>query len=364
MTQTITAAVLDTPTADFRLERVELEDPRSDEVLIRIEASGICYTDEESRHLVPTPSVLGHEGVGVIERVGAHVTDLVPGQRVVISYPSCGQCPNCHRGRPFHCERGIELSFAGHRLDGTQPLSRAGIPLASAFFQQSSFATHAVTLARDVVAVDGTVPVEILAALPCGVLTGAGAVLNVLSVKAGDTVAVFGVGAVGLAAVMAARLAGAETIIAIDWHARRLDLARELGATHALEASADPGAALRAIVPNGCSAALDTSGQPAAIRAMLRTLAFGSAAAIVTAPRLRAEDSPLLEELFNRGGTLRSIYLGESVPRILIPRLLSWFAAGRFPVDRLISMYPFADINRAFADVRGGRTIKPILMMP
>ncbi|HZV56531.1 MAG TPA: alcohol dehydrogenase catalytic domain-containing protein, partial [Sphingobium sp.] len=221
----ITAAVSRPGLPEPRLERLELEAPRAGEMLVRIVAVGICHTDlheHPGRHS-PQPIVLGHEGAGVVESLGAGVRGFEVGDHVVLSGSSCGQCPSCLAGRPTYCDLAMPLSFGGKRLDGSIALSCEGEGIHSHFFGQSSFATHSIVPERTAVKVDKALPLEMLAPLGCGVITGAGAVIEALKVGYGDSIAIFGTGGVGLSAVMAARLTGARRIIAVDINQARLD---------------------------------------------------------------------------------------------------------------------------------------------
>ena len=231
----IRAAVLPAPHSSFAIEELELDEPRSNEVLVRIVATGICHTDlsvVEQDLPAPTPIVLGHEGAGVVERVGSDVRHVAPGDHVVLTFPSCGTCAKCVAGRAYFCEQILALALAGVRTDGSPTVRASDHPVCGCFFGQSSFATHALAYARNTVKVPREAPLEMLAPLGCGIQTGAGTVLNVLKPGGSDTIAVFGCGAVGLAAVMAAHLSGCRTIIAVDRVDSRLELARDLGATH------------------------------------------------------------------------------------------------------------------------------------
>jgi len=362
VSQKITAAILERPDAEFSLEPVELDAPRDDEVLVRIEACGICHTDSKARHRLALPAVLGHEGAGTVEAIGHNVDRVSVGDRVIISYPSCGACPNCERRQFWRCDRIMALKFAGCRADGSRTISRNGQPLSSAFFQQSSFATRALAPQRSLVPVPGDYPAELLAALPCGVQTGAGAVLNTLDLGAGDSLVVFGAGTVGLAAVMAARIRDAATIIAVDITDSRLQLAQELGATHCLHGGDDDVATqIRDILPRGMEFSLDTTGKPAMQNLAVDCLAMGGQCGLVAVGR---EPFPFhLFSVFSRAATVHGVIQGSAVPEEFIPGLLDYYEKGRFPFDRLITVYPFRDINRAFADAAAGTTVKPVLKM-
>ena len=232
----IRAAVLREQGRPLRIETLELEGPRDDEVLVRIVATGICHTDIDvcdDWDGSATPVVLGHEGAGVVEDVGKGVKSVERGDHVVLSYQSCGYCQHCREGRPSHCVHFYRLNFGFQRMDGSNALHRSGVR--GHFFGQSSFATHALATERNLVRVPKDLPLEVLAPLGCGMQTGAGTVMNSLQVPKGASIAVFGTGAVGLAAVMAARLAGADPIIGVDIRPARLALALELGATHVID---------------------------------------------------------------------------------------------------------------------------------
>jgi aryl-alcohol dehydrogenase len=357
-----TAAVLRQADGPFTLETVELDELRPDEVLVRNEASGICHTDMLARSRVPLPAVLGHEAAGVVEAVGSAVTRVRPGERVLISYPWCGACPRCDRGEPYLCGRHMELAFGGARLDGSRTLKLGGEPISGAFFQQSSFATHSVALERAVVPVRGDMPSRSLAALPCGVQTGAGAILNSLRVSAAEGLAVFGVGAVGLSAVIAGRLVGAAPLIAVDVVPERLALARELGATHAVDASGGELAArIRDLAPGGVDVTLETSGNEQALEAAIASLASGGRCGMVIAPHLGQKYPFSPSEVFTRAASLIGIIQGSAVPRVFLRSLLEFHAQGRFPFERMIRHYELPDINRAFEDAQAGRAIKPVL---
>ena len=227
------AAVVNEPAGDFEIAGIELASLAPDEALIEIHACGVCHMDVEAKELMQTPCVLGHEGAGVVRETGADVKNVRPGDRVILGYGYCGQCPPCAQHAPYFCDQGWDLTFSGKRLDGSATMSLPdGSELAGAFFQQSSFARHAITPARGLVPIGDDVPWSIAAALPCGFLTGAGSSLNVLNVGPESTLLVRGVGAVGMGAVVAAKMAGCKAVVATDLRQNRLELARELGATH------------------------------------------------------------------------------------------------------------------------------------
>ncbi|MFO7696014.1 MAG: NAD(P)-dependent alcohol dehydrogenase [Anaerolineae bacterium] len=353
----ILAAVLRRRGGPFTIEPLEMDAPREDEILVRVVASGVCHTDiamADGWDGSIGPVVLGHEGAGIVEQVGAAVHGVHPGDHVVLSFASCGGCAACQAGRPAHCERLGELNFGFQRADGSNALWRSNVR--GHFFGQSSFATHVLATERNTVVVDPDLPLETLAPLGCGMQTGAGAVLNSLNVPAGASLAILGTGAVGLAALMAGRIAGADPLIAVDRVPARLALARELGATQTVDTDArDLAAELATIVPDGLQVALDTTSVTALRRAALQSLAPGGTLALVTGV---GDLGPLPE-----GCMLCEVIEGDADPREFIPRLISLWQAGRFPYDRLIRSYPFEEINEAVAGSRSGATIKPVLRM-
>ena len=363
------AAVVRGKGAPFAIEQVQIGPPTANEVLVRIVAVGICHTDaivRDQYYPFPLPGVLGHEGAGIVEEVGANVTNVVPGDHVVLTYMSCGQCRYCERGEPAYCSDFFMLNVGGARKDGTTGTCDAhGDSLHDHFFGQSSFGTYALAHSRNVIKVAKDVPLEILGPLGCGIQTGAGAILNALQVGVGDSLAVFGVGGVGLSAVMAARAAGAAIIIALDVTPSRLKLALELGATHAVDSGKEnPVEAVRRIGGGGVDYSLDTSGKPSVLRQAIDVLGIRGTCGVVGAPTLGTEVSFDINSLMIPGRSIRGICEGDSVATEFIPQLVELYRQGRFPFDRLIKFYEFDDINTAIDDAAKGLTIKPVLRMP
>jgi aryl-alcohol dehydrogenase len=364
----ITAAVAREKFGAFSMEQLELADPRPDELLVKIVASGMCQTDQHGRdgyYNTPLPAVFGHEGAGIVAAVGNGVTGFAPGDHVVISFPWCGACANCRRRMEFHCQRSSDLKMRGTRPDGSTLMRRDGAPVYSAFFQQSSFATYAIANERFAVKVRKDAPLELLGPFACSGQTGAGAVLNAMRPQPGDALAVFGVGAVGLSGLMAAKIAGCDPIIAVDIHAARLALARALGATHAIDhaSRADVVAEIRKITGDGVRFSLETSAQPAVFREAVEALMPAGTCVLLGSARRGTEvafDMPFLQN----GRVVRGVIQGESHPPEFIPQLVDFLMQGRMPVDRMITFYPLADINRAAQDSSNGTTIKPVLRMP
>ncbi|MFG1667777.1 NAD(P)-dependent alcohol dehydrogenase [Streptomyces sp. Y7] len=362
----VTAAVARADRDDFAVEDLTLQEPRADEVLVRFTAAGLCHTDLEvlaGRLPTPRPVVAGHEGVGVVEAVGSAVTGLAPGDKVVAGLDSCGTCRNCLAGQPAYCPQHGALNFAAQRPDGTVGLTDAdGRPVHDHFFNQSSFANWGLAHARGLVRVDADLDDTILAPLGCGVVTGAGAVWNALRVQPGSTVAVFGAGAVGLSAVMAARASGAARIIAVELHAERLTLAAELGATDGIDASsADSVREILSLTSGeGVDHAVECTGRPEVMASAVQALAALGSAAILGVAGLDADVRANAFELL-KGRTVIGSVMGHQATGGLIPRILDLYRQGRFPLERLVRTYPLADINTAVADSRAGKTVKAVL---
>jgi aryl-alcohol dehydrogenase len=364
----ITAAVAREPFGRFTIERLELSEPRPDELLVKVAASGMCQTDLHGRdgyYKTPLPAVFGHEGAGVVEAVGRDVTEFAPGDHVVMSFPWCGTCPNCRRQMQAHCQNSVALKMRGTRADGSTLMRSGGEPVYSAFFQQSSFASHAIANQRFAVKVRNDAPLDVLGPLACSGQTGAGAVLNTLRPVPGDALAVFGVGAVGLSSLMAAKVAGCDPIVAIDVHESRLALARALGATHAINHSGrtDVVEEIRALTGGGVRHAIETSALASVFREAVEALMPAGTCVLLGSARDGTEVSFDMHFL-QHGRVVRGVHQGESRPKEFIPELVEFIMQGRLPVERMMTFYPLAEINRAVEDSVSGKTIKPVLRMP
>lgn len=365
----ITAA-LSNGTSDVPvLTEMELAAPRAGEMRIRMVATGICHTDlhEHPGRMAPHPIVLGHEGAGVVDELGEGVSGFALGDHVILSGNSCGTCPSCLAGRPTYCDLAMPLCFGGKRLDGSTSLTCGADSIHSHFFGQSSFASHAIVPQRTAVKMDKALPLEKLGPLGCGVVTGAGGVMEALKVGFGDTIAVFGTGGVGLSAIMAAKLVGAKRIVAVDLDRDRLELARELGATDCLPGDEDDLLAkLRGITGRGLDYTFNTTNVGAVHTLALDALAMNGTAGFVAAPRPDANGgwAPQMFGMLAGGKQLRGILGGDANPQTFLPQLAEYWQQGRFPFDRMIEFYPFAEIDRAFADTASGKVIKPVLLMP
>jgi aryl-alcohol dehydrogenase len=363
----IRAAVAREKGAPLRLETIELEAPRPGEILVKVSATGVCHTDLVVRDgMLPTPLpvVLGHEGAGIVEAVGAAVTKVKPGDRVVMTFNSCGACPSCRDHATTYCHEFFPRNFFAARVDGSSALSAGGERINGNFFGQSSFATHALCHEANVVKVAADVPLELLGPLACGIQTGAGAVMNALKVSAGKSFAVFGAGSVGLSALMAARVVGATTIIAVDTNPARLDMARSLGATHVIDpARTNAVEEIMRVTGTGVNFALDTTGIAAVIRNAVESLGARGACGILGASAPDAEIVLNETHFMSAGRRLIGIVEGDSNPDVFIPMLIDLYRSGRFPFDRLVKFYALEQINEAIRDSETGAAIKPIVRM-
>ncbi|PKO39302.1 MAG: NAD(P)-dependent alcohol dehydrogenase [Betaproteobacteria bacterium HGW-Betaproteobacteria-18] len=361
----ITAAVAREKGGAFSLETLELEEPRAGEVLVRVVATGVCHTDMVVRdgHLpTPMPVVLGHEGSGVVEKVGAGVSKVAVGDHVVMTFNSCGHCPSCAEHEPAYCHEFFPRNFFGTRADGSSALSRDGEVVHGNFFGQSSFASHAICHQQNVVKVPKDADLALLGPLACGIQTGAGAVINALQLKAGKSFVVFGAGSVGLSALMAAKAKGAAQLVAVDTNDDRLAFAKTIGATHTFNPLRDDVvAALLAITGYGIDYAVDTTGIPAVMRNAVMSLAPRGTCGILGASPMGTELS-LDEVHFMSGGRrLVGIVEGSANPDEFIPQLIEMYRRGDFPFDRMVRFYPFNEINAAIHDSETGKSIKPIV---
>lgn len=339
-------------TAPSEVVEAELDGPRPHEVIVRIEAVGVCHTDLVTRQALGSrPAVLGHEGCGIVERLGTAVDTLAVGDRVVLSFTSCGECGQCRTGQPAYCASATALNSSGRRLDGSPTIRVGGEPVFGSFFGQSSFAAAAVADARSCVRV-GDVPPAVAAPLGCGFLTGAGAVLNALRPGPGDRLLVIGCGGVGAAAMLTALSEGVEVVVAEPVEARR-DLAAQFGAKTV--------ASLEDPVP-AVTHALDTTGRPELIS---RTLALLEPRGVLVLVGLGPAEASLdVRTLLLRGLQVRGSVEGDAEPSVLIPELVRRHREGRLPLDHLVTTYPLAEFDQAVTDQRTGLTLKPVLLPP
>ncbi|KAJ6020159.1 hypothetical protein N7499_003451 [Penicillium canescens] len=374
MAMTTEALVVAELGANPTLETIQIDELRPDEALVEIHTVGLCHTDIsciEGTIPVEFPAVLGHEGSngsggGVLLKAGAHLTHLTAGSKVLLSFNSCGICRECVSSFPSYCQNYSSLNFGGRREDGSQPLSLPlGTKLFSNFFGQSAFSKLAIVNGRTIVQVPQSTDLALFAPLGCGIQTGAGTILNTLDVRPGQSLVVFGVGAVGLACVMAGKLRGADPLIAVDIDPTRLDLAIKLGATHGILASditLGIVEEIKRLCPgNGVQRAVDCSGVPSVIEQMIKSLGSRGKAATVGAP---APGKSVNIDVFThiiKGTHYIGSCEGDCVPSEIIPYLIEKHSQGLFPLEELVTVYDGKDFTKAFEDARKGMVVKAVL---
>jgi aryl-alcohol dehydrogenase len=363
---TATAAILEEVDQPLQLTEVQVDAPRENEILVRMRGVGICHTDVSAAHGVipiPLPAVLGHEGSGVVEAVGPGVDTFAVGDHVALSFDHCGDCTQCAGGHPAYCELFAPLNYFGERMDGSVTMHRGEEEVHGNWFGQSSFATYAIASVHNAVKLPADLPVELLGPLGCGLQTGAGSVLNVLGAKAGEGIIIFGLGAVGLGALMAARAVGCDPIIGVDLNPERLAIATELGATHTINPKETDDFLWRVqeLAAPGLHYSFDAVGAGPVVRQALESLRSPGHCATVGFQGLENEITIDQGHLL-LGRRLSGVVEGDAVPATLIPRLIELYREGRFPFDRLIQTFPFEQINEAIAAAESGSVVKPILV--
>jgi aryl-alcohol dehydrogenase len=361
-----TVAIVNGPGQDFTFEEVELDGPRADEVLVRIVATGLCHTDITMRGFLPPemfPNVFGHEGAGVVEEVGPDVSGIEVGDHVVLSFRSCRTCDRCTAGLVGYCDSSLMLNYMGMRMDGSTTYSRDGSPVFGSFFGQSSLAQHAIAYADNVIAVDKSLDLTSLAPYGCGFQTGAGTVLNVLQPGPDDSLVVYGVGAVGLAALAAAATLKTGPVVAVDLMPSRLEIAARFGAI-----GVDPGELgdtsvvdrVKELTGGGATYGIDTTAVPGVVKQAQQSLGVRGTLVVLG---LGAEEYVVdAIDMLQNGKIVKGSVEGDSDPQEMVPRLIELHAAGQFDVDHLIASYPFTEINTAVADVLAGKVVKPVLV--
>jgi len=343
----------------------QLDEPKANEVLVKVVASGICHTDAVGRDggmLSPFPVALGHEGAGIVEKVGSSVQTVQPGDHVVVSFSYCGHCDNCLAGHPVMCTHFNELNLEGANYDGTHRLHTVDGDDISVFLGQSSFSNYIVSDQHNLVKVDPDVDLRLLGPLGCGIQTGAGTVLNYIHPKFGESIAVFGTGAVGLSAIMAAKIVGMDHIIAVDIFDKRLDLAKELGATEVINSkNEDVEKKIREIIAKGVDYAIDTTGVSPVIKNAIHVLKpAGDCVLVGVGGEITLN---VMGDILLEGKNLTSVLEGDSVPQIFIPQMVDYYKRGLFPFDKMIKFFDFDQINEAFAASKNGSVLKPVLVL-
>jgi aryl-alcohol dehydrogenase len=365
-----TVAIINEQGGDFAFEEVELDGPRADEVLVRIVATGLCHTDITMKGFLPEemfPNVFGHEGSGVVEEVGADVTGIAVGDHVVLSFRSCRTCAKCTAGLVGYCDSALMINYMGMRMDGSTTYTRDGSPVFGSFFGQSSFSQHAIAYADNVIVVDKSLDLTTLAPYGCGFQTGAGTVLNVIQPGPTDSLVVYGVGAVGLAALAAAATLETGPVIAVDLMPSRLERAAEFGAIGINPAELGDNPAVNGVVDRvkeltggGATYGIDTTAVPAVVKQAQQSLGIRGTLVVLG---LGAEEYVVdAIDMLQNGKIVKGSIEGDSDPQEMVPRLIALNAAGQFPVDDLIATYPFTEINTAVADVLAGKVVKPVLV--
>lgn len=361
----IKAAVVHEKGGPFVFEEVELQEPKGDELLVRVVASGICGTDEGARSgelPVSFPSVFGHEGAGIVEKVGACAKGFEVGDHVAFSYAFCGTCACCHSGKPSHCKSYMMINFGGTSSDGTSRIKQNGKNVGM-FFGQSSFATHSIVHTNSAVKVDKDIDLGLVAPLGCGVQTGAGTVLNTFKPEISDTIAIFGCGAVGLSALMGAKVAGCRKIIAVGGNPQSLELAKELGATDTVNRKEvdDITEEIKRITDGeGVNFAIDTSGYGPMIEKAIQSLSWQGVIATLS-PSGKLKEFKIGEDVLMSMRTIKGVNEGDSVAKVFIPQLLEYYRRGEFPLEKLVTYYEFEELEQALADSNNGKVIKPVL---
>jgi aryl-alcohol dehydrogenase len=360
----IKAAVVREKSGPFSIEEMEIDSPRENEVLVRVAAVGLCHTDLVARDQdvpLPLPAVLGHEGSGIVEQVGSKVTKVKPGDHVVMTYLTCGTCPSCKQGEPYACAEFLPGNFTGVRLDGSRTLKKGDETISASWFSQSSFASYSLAIDKNVIKVPDDVPLDILGPLGCGIMTGAGAVFNGFHPKMGSSLAVFGTGAVGMSALLAAVACGCTKVIAVDVVDARLEMAIKFGATHAINpAKVDAVAELQKITGGGLDFSFDSTGNMKVIAQAVASLGAGGVCGL-------AALAPFTSELvlpyvaIQAGRNIKGIIMGTVVPEVFIPKMIDLYKIGRFPFDKMISFYPFDQINQAVEDSSKGKALKSVM---
>lgn len=365
----IEAAVVHEQGGPFEIQTVELEQPRSDEVIVEITGVGVCHADllvRDQEFPTTLPAVFGHEGSGVVSQVGDEVTEVSPGDHVVLSFDYDQTCPNCRQGDVANCDHFFARNFEmGRPADGSTPLSKDEEEIDGTFFRQSSFATHSIATEQNIVKVPETAPLELLGPLGCGVQTGAGGVMNSLSPNPESSLVIFGAGSVGLSALLGANIVDCSEIIVVDLDEKRLEKAADLGATTIINPKTDSvGDVIQSVLPRGADYTLETTGEPSVLKQAVNQLAPGGECGVIGAPPMGTKVGLDVNHILNGGRSIHGIVEGDAAPKEFIPKLLDLYQKGDFPFDEFITHYKFSEINDAVADVEAGETIKPVLRMP
>lgn len=359
----IQAAVVEEKAGAIQWKKISLEQPKANEVLIKIVASGICHTDIGVQHghiPAPFPIALGHEGAGIVQETGPGVSEFKKGDHVIISFSYCGHCKNCLEGHPAGCEKLFSLNFGGKMNDGTHRLCCGSHAIAT-FFGQSSLSTHIVAHVNNLVLVPKDADLRLLGPMACGVQTGAGTVLNKLKPGFGQSITIFGCGGVGLSAIMGANLTGCSEIIAVDVHEERLLLAKELGATHTINAkTSNVIEEIQKITDGGSDFSLESTGVSQVVIQAIRCLkARGTSAVVGVAGETTLH---IHDDLIPPNRSIIGVVEGDVIPKLFIPKLIKYYQKGKFPFDKMIKYYKTDELDKAISDMLTGKTVKPVIV--
>ncbi|WP_099974581.1 NAD(P)-dependent alcohol dehydrogenase [Lactobacillus terrae] len=369
MSKKINAAVIEKLNGDFDIKEVYVDDePKANEVLVNIVATGICHTDEALRNgqsgVTEFPRIAGHEGAGIVEKVGAGVTNIKPGDHVILSYAFDGTCEQCLKGHPSSCLNWGELNVGGKRPDGAPTFTAEDGSVIDNFFNQSSFASTTLVQQNNVIVIDKKVDLRKVGPLGCGLVTGSGTVFNGLNPQQGSTIVIVGSGAVGAGAIMAAKIKGCSKIISVDIHDQRLETSKKIGATDTIN-SKDLNwvEEVKKLTDGyGVDFAIDTTGISKIIKECLDVLKSGGHFAPIAVTDKSLEFLPW-NELVASQKHVDGILMGDAVPQLLIPQLIEFWQKGQFPFDILEKIYDFSEINEANKASNKGSVIKPVLIV-
>lgn len=351
---------------DFVIEDVLFDDIDADEVLVKIKAVGICHTDIAStKSIYPFtyPVVLGHEGAGVIEKVGIYVKGFEVGDHVVLSYAHCNHCQPCESGKPYICEDFYSLNTHGVTHQQKKKIRLTNGVEVSNFFGQSSFAEYALVHKHNLVKVPKNLPLEFLGPLACGIMTGFGTVFEKLQPTKDESIAVFGCGTVGLSAIIASKLADCSTIIAVDVNDSKLEYAKKFGATHVINSSkVDVLEAIRSIEPKGVHYSIESTGIPTVLSQTIDCLRIPGKAALLSAVKYGTKVE-IPYKAIQSERTIIGTVMGSVNPKVFITRLIKLFEENKLPLEEMITFYPFEQINKAINDIESGLAIKAVLKL-
>ncbi|KAJ5356147.1 Alcohol dehydrogenase superfamily zinc-type [Penicillium concentricum] len=360
-------------TPNWSLEDVDVHSPGEGEILVEMRAVGICHTDLVLTSVpngalgIEYPKVAGHEGAGIVRGVGKNVQSVEIGDPVLLSFYSCSSCQQCENSYPAYCKDFAQENYGGQKRMSVRD---SGEELWARFFGQSSFAQYSVVSEASVINAKGLLEhddeLQLFSPLGCGFQTGMGVIQNTTNAGPGDTVLILGLGAVGMAALMTAKIRNCKTIIAVDRVKERLELAETLGATHTLDTSGPDfttlDGAVKKLLPGGVSIVIETTGVPTLIEQGLQSTHARGRIVLIGVPPLGYRMSFDVTEQINMGRSIMGCIEGDSVPKIAIPQMIKWYREGRFPVDKMIKFFNATDYQQGLDGMRDGSVIKPVLL--